>query len=300
MKSNPSFKTTEAPEWSRRADPSFLFDQKRVWIMGVLNVTPDSFYERSRFPSVEKACAQAELLITQNADVLDIGGESTRPGSEAVSTPEELDRVIPLIDALRYQHPHTFLSVDTQKALVAQQALERGVALVNDISALRHDPEMASVVASARVPVVLMHMQGVPATMQHDPTYTDVIAEIQRFFEERIHYATQQGIAEDRIILDPGIGFGKTLHHNVQILNHLSDFQSLGRPLLVGLSRKAFLGRLDVSQRSSGTPADDRLPATLAANLWAVQQGAAGLRVHDVGATKQALETWNHLAINPR
>ena len=194
------------------------------------------------------------------------------------------------------------MSIDTQKAEVARQALAHGANVVNDVSALRHDPAMADVVAAADCPVVLMHMQGTPQTMQQAPRYTNVVDEVKRFFEERLAFAARQSIQEDRVILDPGIGFGKTFEHNKTLMNHLSEFLSFGRPLLVGVSRKSFVGRLQASPpaplpegeggRRPGEAADDRLEGSLAAGLWAVQQGARGLRVHDVGATKRALSVW--------
>ena len=278
--------------------------------MGVLNATPDSFYAGSRG------------LPNEAADIIDIGGESTRPGAEEISVAVELDRVLPVIDAVHERWPDVPLSIDTQKAEVARQALEHGVSVVNDVSALRFDPAMASVVAEAGCPVVLMHMQGTPRTMQARPRYENVVDEVKRFFEERLDFAARQKISEDRIILDPGIGFGKTLEHNMTILKHLSEFLSLGRPILVGVSRKSFIGRLsapspglrhplpkgrgptalvpstgDGRRSDEGIlPPEDRLEGSLAAALWAVQQGAKGLRVHDVGATRKAIRIWE--AIN--
>ncbi len=266
---------------------SFLFDHSRAWIMGVLNATPDSFYPGSRATSFDSAIQLAQPMIEEGADLLDIGGESTRPGAAAISTDDELKRVLPVIDALRARWPDLLLSVDTQKAEVARQALTHGAGVINDISALRHDPEMASVAAEVECPVVLMHMKGTPETMQSHPAYDNVIDEVKRFFEERLAFAARQRIREDQIILDPGIGFGKTLAHNMTILKHLSEFLTFGRPLLVGVSRKSYIGKL-LSQPS----VDERLEGSLAAGLWAVQQGAQGLRVHDVGPTRKALQLW--------
>ncbi len=275
---------------------SFLFDQRRTWIMGVLNATPDSFYAGSR------------RLPKEAPDILDIGGESTRPGAQEIATSVELARVLPAIDAVRARWPDVPISIDTQKAEVARQALAHGVGVINDVSALRHDPEMARVAAQAGCPVVLMHMQGTPRTMQIRPAYGNIIDEMKRFFTERLAFAVRQNIREDRILLDPGIGFGKTLEHNLTLLKHLSEFLSLGRPLLVGVSRKSFIGKLLASPRvgtdplplGEGTkrlgeatlPPEERLEGSLAAGLWAVQQGARGLRVHDVGPTRQALGLW--------
>jgi len=289
--------------------------------MGVLNVTPDSFYAGTRSTSGFEALSQAERMIQEKADILDIGGESTRPGAQEVPANEELNRVLPVIEELRERWPRMPLSIDTQKAVVAREALHRGAAVINDVSALRHDARMASVVAEAGCPVVLMHMQKDPRTMQDAPHYDDVVDDIKSFFEERMTYAAHEGIPEDRVILDPGIGFGKTLDHNLEILRRLSEFLSLGRPLLIGLSRKSFLGKI-LSQASPpallpggeggrrhyddsvrrglrggrpGEAPEDRLQASVAANLWAVQQGASGVRVHDVGPTREALSVWTRL-----
>jgi dihydropteroate synthase len=262
-----------------QADCRFLFDPRRIWIMGVLNVTSDSFYAGSRFPDSEKSVEHAKRLFREGADVVDIGGESTRPGSTPVSLTEEWSRVSPVIAALRGEFPQAVISIDTQKAQVARQALATGVSILNDVSALRHDPEMASVAASAQVPVVLTHMQGVPETMQRAPHYDDVVDEIKSFFAERIAFAIRRGIAEEKIILDPGIGFGKTEAHNAILLQRLSELKTLGRPLLIGLSRKQFLGRLSSSDPAVLLPPEERLEGTLAANLWAVERGANGLRV---------------------
>jgi len=291
--------------------------------MGVLNATPDSFYAGSRVPQSEEAVARAEAMVKEGADILDIGGESTRPGAAPVSLAVELSRVIPVVEALHQTLPDCPLSVDTQKAEVARQALARGARWVNDISALRHDPEMASVIADSGCPVVLMHMRGTPETMQQNPQYQNVMDELKVFFEERLAAAVRAGIAEVQVVLDPGIGFGKTLEHNVTILSQLSRLKVLGRPLLVGISRKSFVGRLFTSppfplligegrplQQNplpSGEggppqavgevlPPEERLPGTLAATLWALQQGADGVRVHDVGATRQAITAWQALA----
>jgi len=284
------------PLTRKGSDLSFLFQPSRVWIMGVLNLTPDSFYASSRAQTLEKAIAQAILLKEEGADVLDLGGESTRPGSQEVPAATEADRVLPLVRALQAETPGLPLSIDTRKAAVARAALDAGASMINDISALRHDPEMAGVLTEAGVPVVLMHMQGTPETMQNQPTYRDVVSDIRAFFEERLKAATRAGISEDRIILDPGIGFGKTLEHNVEILKRLSELKSLGRPLLVGVSRKTFIGRLLAQSPEGIVPPEERLEGTLAANLRAVERGASGLRVHDVAATKKALRLWQSLS----
>jgi dihydropteroate synthase len=239
---------------------------------------------------VDAALALAGRMIQDGAAILDVGGESTRPGAEDIPAAAELTRTLPLIDALHERWPELPISVDTRKAEVARRALERGAGLVNDISALRYDPRMAEVAAAFECPVVLMHMQGAPATMQKEPRYADVVEEIKRFFEERLAFATRHGIREERLILDPGIGFGKSLEHNLEVLRRLSEFRPLGRPILVGLSRKSFIGKLlgDVSP-------EERLEGSLAAALWAVQEGASGLRVHDVGPTRRALRLWESI-----
>jgi dihydropteroate synthase len=281
-------------EPSQQADLQFLFNTKRVWIMGVVNVTPDSFYAGGRSEDPVAALKRARACLQGLADVLDIGGESTRPGAAEVSTDEEVRRTAAVIDAIHAESPSAAISIDTRKSQVARQAFDHGASILNDISALRHDPAMADVAASYRVPVILMHMQGTPQTMQQNPRYTDVVADVKAFFEERLQFAVSRGIPEDRIVLDPGIGFGKTLEHNVTLLKRLPELAALGRPLLVGLSRKSFLGTLSAAG-AEPLPAESRLEATLAANLWAVRQGAAGLRVHDVEATRRALRTWEHL-----
>lgn len=283
---------------SQPAKLHFLSDTRRKWIMGVLNVTPDSFYAGSRIASPLDGQQQAAQMISEGADILDIGGESTRPGAAPVSVAEELNRVLPALDALQRHGLETALSIDTQKAEVARRALSYGVKMINDISALRHDPDMGEVVAEARCPVVLMHMQGTPETMQRTPRYGDVIDELRSFFEERLSYAERCGIAREQIILDPGIGFGKTQEHNVTILQRLSEFKPLGCPLLVGVSRKSFLSRLASHPEQVLAP-EQRLEGSLAAGLWAISQGASGLRVHDVGATRRALQIWQTLA-DPR
>jgi dihydropteroate synthase len=256
---------------------------RRTAIMGILNLTPDSFYDGGRRFDPAKAVADALALVEAGADIIDIGGESTRPGAEPVPAEEELRRVLPVIRALRPQAEMP-LSIDTYKAEVARQALAEGVDIVNDISALSFDPDMGSVVATERVPVVLMHMQGEPRSMQKQPRYHDVVAEVHDFLAARIEAALAQGIERANIVIDPGIGFGKTLEHNYALLRHLPSFASLGQPLLVGASRKAFIGRvLDIAD------ADHRLEGSLAAAVAAVLGGAHIVRVHDVRETRRAL-----------
>lgn len=293
MKSKPFSVAAQVP--SPAPETRFLNPSARAWLMGVVNVTPDSFYAGSRAPSLDDTLRLAGRLIAEGADLLDIGGESTRPGSIPINEAAELARILPVIEALHSRWPDTPLSIDTQKASVARAAFQAGACIINDVSAFRHDPEMVHVVAEAGCPVVLMHMQGTPATMQQAPHYEDVVSDVKSFFEERIAFAERQGVAEDQIILDPGIGFGKTTDHNLSLLRHLQSFRSLGRPLLIGVSRKAFIGRI-LGGEDSPLAAEERLEGSIAAGLWAVQSGASGLRVHDVGATRQALRVWEGLA----
>jgi dihydropteroate synthase len=258
----------------------------RPLIMGVINVTPDSFSDPGRFFDFNAALSQARTLAAAGADFLDIGGESTRPYAEPVPLEEELRRVIPLIEAIAGEIPLT-ISIDTYKAAVARAALKAGAGLINDISALRFDPDMARLAAEARVPVVLMHMQGTPRDMQRHPHYDDLLGEIRAFFQERLEFASAHGIPEELLILDPGIGFGKTWQHNLEILNRLDVFLDLGRPLLVGPSRKAFIGHI------LGLPAGaERDIGTLGAIAAAVLRGARIIRTHNVAYTKQFLGVW--------
>jgi dihydropteroate synthase len=249
--------------------------------MGVINVTPDSFSDGGQFFEKDRAIEQALQLATDGADLIDIGGESTRPYSKGVSAEEEMSRVIPVIEGLK-KELRIPISVDTLKAQVAREALRCGAAMVNDISALRSDPEMAAVVAAAGVPVVLMHMKGAPADMQVDPTYDDVASEIIAFLKKAMDQAVSRGVPRDRIIVDPGIGFGKTFDHNLEILKELGRFRCLDAPILVGSSRKAFIGRI-LDQK-----AHVRDTGTMATVAAAVMNGAHIVRVHNV---KQAVET---------
>ncbi len=254
----------------------------RPWLAGILNVTPDSFSDGGKYLDPERAADRALQMVEQGAGIIDIGGESSRPGSREIPEKEELARVIPVIKRLR-PRTRVLISIDTRKSRVAGAALEEGADLVNDISALRHDPEMAGVVARAGVPVILMHMLGTPETMQLNPQYGDVLSEIRNFFLERIAKAEESGIAGDRIIIDPGIGFGKNLQHNLTLLNRLDYFLDLKKPILVGPSRKSFIGLI------LEEPTERRLEGTLAAAILSWLRGAAIIRVHDVLETKKAL-----------
>ncbi len=250
--------------------------------MGVLNVTPDSFSDGGRFLDWDAAVAHGERLASEGADLIDVGGESTRPGSAPVPADEELRRTIPVIEGLA-EAIHAPISIDTSKASVAQAALEAGARLVNDVSALRGDPAMAALVAGSGVDLCLMHMKGEPRTMQEDPRYGDVVSEVKAFLEERLEYAVSEGIEEGRIWLDPGIGFGKTLEHNLELLRRLDEIVALGRPVVVGASRKRFVGAL------TGRGEPDRLAGSLAAAVMAYERGAWMLRVHDVAPSRDAL-----------
>ena len=250
----------------------------RPSVMGVVNVTPDSFSDGGVHLDPDVAVAAARRMAEEGAAIVDIGGESTRPGSAGVSAEEELRRVLPVLELLGGEVP---LSIDTSKAAVAQAALERGAILVNDVTALRGDPELAEVVAGSGAYLCLMHMQGDPRTMQEEPRYEDVAAEVSSFLEERLGFAVAHGIPEGRICLDPGIGFGKTVAHNLELVRRLDVLLALGRPVLVGFSRKSSLRRL--------TGADDLLGASVAAAVAAFERGATILRVHDVKPHVDAL-----------
>ncbi len=253
-------------------------------IMGVINVTPDSFSDGGRYLAAEAAIAHGLELEADGAVILDVGGESTRPGAAPVSEAEELRRVMPVIEGLIERGARSQISIDTSKAAVARRALQAGASLVNDVTAFRGDAQMADVVAAAGAGCCLMHMLGDPRTMQDDPHYDDVVGDIKAFLAERMAFAVQSGIAEERILLDPGIGFGKTVEHNLELLRRLSEFLDLGRPVVIGTSRKSFLGRL-----TGRVSPDDRLSATIATNVLAYERGARIFRVHDVGPVHDAL-----------
>ena len=253
-------------------------------IMGILNVTPDSFSDGGLFLGRDAAVAQAQTMVAEGADILDIGGESTRPGAAEVPVDQEIARVVPVIAALREAGVATPISVDTRKAAVARAALSAGADLVNDVSAMEFDPAMADVVAEAGCPICLMHAQGRPENMQDDPLYGDVVGEVRDYLAQRIDVAVASGVTRDRIILDPGIGFGKRLEHNMALLRRLCDLRALGCPILLGASRKRFIGTLT----DAPEPAD-RMPGSLAVALWGVTQGVQILRVHDTKATKAAV-----------
>jgi dihydropteroate synthase len=257
--------------------------------MGIVNVTPDSFSDGGRFAATAAAVEHGLELVRQGADLLDIGGESTRPGATPVPLEEELRRVVPVVQKLA-ELTTVPLSVDTSKAAVARAALEAGAHIINDVTALRGDPEMPDVAAAFAAGVILMHMQGTPQTMQLNPTYEDVVAEVAGFLEARLRAVADQGIAGEQVVLDPGIGFGKTREHNIRLLAHLEELQKLGRPVCLGVSRKGFLGRL------LDRPLDQRLAGSLAAACHAMGRHAAQiLRVHDVAATRDAVVVYRAL-----
>lgn len=254
----------------------------RTLIMGVLNVTPDSFYDKGRFFDRKKAVDHALEMAADGADIIDVGGESTRPGAKEISVHEEMDRVISVIEAVagKIKEP---VSIDTRKAVVAKAALEAGARIVNDVSALRHDPLMAQAAARRNTAVILMHMKGTPENMQKAPRYKDVVGEISDYLKGSVKIAVRAGIKKEDIIIDPGIGFGKTLEHNLEILSRLKDFKSLGYPICIGTSRKSFIGKIT----GSDDP-DDRLTGTIATCAIAAMNGADILRVHDVKEAAQA------------
>ena len=264
-----------------------------IRLMGVLNVTPDSFSDGGRFLDVGAAVEHGRELIRQGADIVDIGGESTRPGAEPVSAEEELARVAPVIEGLAGRPEGVGISIDTSKAEVARAAIEAGADFVNDVSALRADPAMAELVAASGAECCLMHMLGEPRTMQRGggPQYGDVVEEVGAFLSERLEFAVGAGVARERILLDPGIGFGKTVEHNLELLRRLDELCALGAPIVIGSSRKGFIGRVTADARGQDEPVgmSERLAGTIATNVLALERGARVFRVHDVGAVGDAL-----------
>jgi len=264
----------------------------RVHLMGVLNVTPDSFSDGGRYADPQAALAHALQMIDEGATIIDVGGESTRPGAPPVTADEELGRVLPVLRALR--DLPVPVSIDTSEPRVMQAALDLGAAIINDVRALRRTGALEVACASPDCGVVLMHMAGEPATMQRDPDYGDVLREVLDWLVQRRDHVSAAGIAPERIALDPGFGFGKTHGHNRELLAGLGDLHAMGHPVLVGLSRKSTLGEL------TGRPVTQRLPASLAAALIAAQRGAHIIRVHDVGATRDALAVWQAVGVGAR
>lgn len=271
----------------------FLFDfskHQRPLVMGILNATPDSFSDGGKFRTPSDAIAQAERMIANGVDIIDIGGESTRPGAEPVALQEELDRVLPVIEALK--DCSVALSIDTYKAETMRQALKAGVDCVNDIWALRQEGALDAIIESVQdnpdkqCGIVLMHMQRDPQTMQFDPEYQDVIAEVKEFLQERVNLLANQGVAKNRIAIDPGFGFGKSLEHNLKMLTDFDQFSQLGYPVLAGISRKSMLGKL------TGRDTNERVAPSVAAAIMAADRGARIIRVHDVPETVDALKIW--------
>jgi dihydropteroate synthase len=264
-------------------------------LMGVVNVTPDSFSDGGLYLDAGAAIAHAHELVGEGADIVDVGGESTRPGAEPVSADEELRRVLPVVEGVvgagAGADRGAQVSIDTSKASVARACIEAGATLVNDVSALRADTDMAALVAESGAECCLMHMRGEPRTMQADPRYDDVVDDVRAFLEERMAYAVREGVREESIMLDPGIGFGKTLAHNLALLRRLDELASLGRPLVVGTSRKSFIGRVlaDAAGRTEPAAVAERLPGTIATNVLAYERGASVFRVHDVAPVRAAL-----------
>lgn len=253
-------------------------------LMGVINVTPDSFSDGGLFAEPGAAVVHGETLAAEGAHVLDVGGESTRPGAEPVSEAEELERVVGVVERLAGGDNDCEISIDTAKLAVAEAALDAGASIVNDVTAFRSAPGLAALVADRGAGCCLMHMLGEPRTMQRDPRYDDVVTEVRAFLEERLAFAVSEGIAEERVWLDPGIGFGKTVEHNLELLRRLGELVGIGPPIVVGTSRKSFLGTL-----TGGRPENERLPGTIATNVLAFERGASVFRVHDVAAVADAL-----------
>ena len=275
--------------WTVR-DFVFKFPRPMV-VMGVVNTTPDSFSDGGHFLDTDMATDHGLRLADEGAEIIDIGGESTRPGSEPVSATEELRRVVPVIERLA-KRCGAVISIDTQKPAVARAALDAGASIVNDIAANRESPEMWQIVAEAKAGYICMHMQGTPQTMQAEPHYDDVLREVGDFFSERLTRLAEQGVSGEQVALDPGIGFGKELKHNIKLLSGIHELIMSGRPLLIGASRKSFIGKL------LGTPSNERLPASLACAACAATKGAHVVRVHDVAETVQAVRMTEALSDN--
>jgi dihydropteroate synthase len=275
--------------WSLR---DRVLSLERCLVMGIVNVTPDSFSDGGRYAQTEQAIARARELLAEGADIIDVGGESTRPGSRAIALDEELRRVVPVVEATARQ-PDAVVSVDTSKAEVACACLDAGAQIINDVTGLTGDSRMVEVVRANGAGVILMHMQGTPETMQIAPVYADVVVDIYRFFEERLQSLARAALDPDRIVLDPGIGFGKTLAHNLELLANLDRFQALGRPVCLGVSRKGILGKV------LDRPVTERLAGALAVAGHALARGAVQvLRVHDVAATRDLVRMWQTLEKN--
>lgn len=262
------------------------------YFVGILNVTPDSFSDGGKYLNLKSALNRAKELLEEGAEIIDVGGESTRPFSDPVPEEEELKRVIPVIKTIKKEFPDSIISVDTYKSKVAEEALKAGANIVNDISALRFDSNMVEVIKDFNCPIIIMHMQGNPKTMQINPTYKDVVKEVKEFLQKRIEFLVEKGIPFENIIIDPGIGFGKTFKHNLQILKNLESFQELNRPILIGHSRKSFIGEI------INKPPFQRDGGTIGISLFAYLKGVHFLRVHKVDLNKDALLTFKFLTKN--
>jgi len=262
------------------------------YFVGILNVTPDSFSDGGKYLNLKSALNRAKELLEEGAEIIDVGGESTRPFSDPVPEEEELKRVIPVIKTIKKEFPDSIISIDTYKSKVAEEALKAGANIVNDISALRFDSNMIEVIKDFNCPIIIMHMQGNPKTMQINPTYKDVVKEVKEFLQKRIEFLVEKGIPFENIIIDPGIGFGKTFKHNLQILKNLESFQELNRPILIGHSRKSFIGEI------INKPPFQRDGGTIGISLFAYLKGVHFLRVHKVDLNKDALLTFKFLAKN--
>lgn len=261
-----------------------VLEYEKLCVMGILNITPDSFYAGSRVPAMEAVMQRASEMLEQGADILDIGGESTRPGSDSVDAEEEMARVIPVIKALREKYPEAILSVDTYRASTARAAIEAGADIINDITAMEGDPAMADLVVESNAPIILMHMRGTPKNMQQNCEYRNVVVEVAAYLEERAQILRDCGVGADKIILDPGIGFAKSVKQNLLLMRDLHTLTSFGYPVLLAASRKSSLGAA-----LGGIPAEDRLEATIATSLQAVYAGAQIIRVHDVQENLRAV-----------
>lgn len=260
----------------------YYFDSMNI--MGILNATPDSFYEGSRVNNTELAIKRALEMIEAGAKIIDVGGESTRPGSEPVSEDEEINRVVPIIRGIRNENKDILISIDTYRARTAQKAIEAGADIINDISALTFDDDMADIARIYNVPVILMHIKGTPKNMQSNPHYDNVLKEVKEFFEERINYAIDRGISREKIILDPGVGFGKLYEHNIELIKHIDYFQTLDLPILLAVSRKSSIG-----VALGNLPPEDRLEGTLAITCYAALKNIEMIRVHDVLENARAI-----------
>ena len=265
--------------WTARKH-TFNFPRKTL-IMGIVNVTPDSFSDGGLFFNTNRAIDHALKLVDEGADILDIGGESTRPGAASVSVKEELNRVIPVIDKLSKQS-ETIISIDTHKPIVAEEAINAGASIVNDIGANNNNPKMWNVISQTKAGYICMHMKGTPKTMQKSPFYENVISDVCNFFKERLNIFKEHRISAEQIAFDPGIGFGKSLNHNIELMSQLNKFNVFQRPVLIGASRKSFIEKL------LGTPVEARLPASLTCAAWAIMQGSQIIRAHEVAETTQA------------